>query len=165
MPQSRPPTSVLLVAFLFAAAGQLQSQAERPVCPNRALWPGRLVRVRDTTAASVIGPFVSCDSVLTLGYAPGQIDSGYAVRTALIRRMWARTTQARVGLLAGFATGAVAGGAFAAARTKICFTGSPPVYTRCHDNIVVNAAIVGAAGGLIGWVLGRGFPRWSRIFP
>lgn len=155
---------VLASAALCAPRGAT-AQAGRPICGLSSLKTGLLIRVRDTTRASVIGPFVSCDSVLTLGYAPGQIDSGYAVRTALIRRMWARSTQARVGLIAGTATGVVAGGAFAAARTKICFKGSPPVYTRCHDNILVNAAIVGAAGGLIGWVLGRGFPGWARIFP
>lgn len=158
----------LLIVFASAALCAprgVAAQATRSICALPSLKAGRLIRVRDTTQASVIGPFASCDSVLTLGYAPGQVDSGYAVRTQLIRRMWARSTQARVGLIAGAATGAVAGGAFAAARSKICFTGSPPVYTRCHDNILVNAAIVGAVGGLMGWVLGRGFPGWRKIFP
>jgi membrane protein YqaA with SNARE-associated domain len=39
------------------------------------------------------------------------------------------------------------------------------VYATCPDNIAVNAAIFGAVGGLVGWVLGRGFPRWAKIFP
>lgn len=163
---SRGSVAFLLAGFLLLTPRGIDAQAARSICSNPALRAGLLIRVRDTTAASVVGPFVSCrDTLLALAYYPGQIDSGYAVRTALIRRLWVRGTQGRGGLIVGAAAGALAGGGIAATRSKICFKGSPPVYTTCHDNIAVNAAIVGAVGGLVGWVLGRGFPHWSKIFP
>ena len=165
MLKSRTSIPVLLAALTLLARG-VAAQSARPVCPNRALRPGRLIRVRDTTQASVVGPFVSCsDTLLTLGYYPGQIDSGYAVRTVLIRRMWARDNQARIGLIAGAVAGAVAGGAFAAAKSDICFKGSPPAPARCHGNIILNAVVFGGGGGLVGMMLGHGFPRWAKIFP
>ncbi len=165
MPKSRTSIPVLLAAFTLLASG-VEAQSARPICTIRALRTGRLIRVRDTTQASVVGPFVSCsDSLLTLGYYPGQIDSGYAVRTELIRRMWARDNQARIGLIAGAVAGAVVGGAFAAAKSDICFKGSPPAPARCHGNIVINAVVFGGGGGLVGLMLGHGFPRWAKIFP
>jgi hypothetical protein len=163
---SRGSVAVLLAGFLLLTPRGIDAQDTRSICSNAALRAGLLIRVRDTTAASVVGPFVSCrDTVLTLAYYPGQIDSGYAVRTALIRRLWVRGTQGRNGLIFGGAAGALAGGGVAATRSKICFKGSPPVYATCHDNIAVNAAVFGALGSLVGWTLGRGFPRWARIFP
>lgn len=163
---SRGSVAVLLAGFLLLTPRGIDAQAAPSICSNRVLRAGRLIRVRDTTAASVVGPFVSCrDTVLTLAYYPGQIDSGYAVRTALIRRLWVRGTQGRSGLIVGGAAGALAGGGIAATRSKICFKGSPPVYATCRDNIAVNAAIFGALGGLVGWTLGRGFPHWAKIFP
>jgi hypothetical protein len=163
---SRGSVPLLLAGFLLLAPHGISAQAARSICSNTALRTGLLIRVRDTTAASVVGPFVSCrDTMLTLAYYPGQIDSGYAVRTMLIRRLWVRGTQGRSGLIFGAAAGALAGGGIAATRSKICFKGWPPVYATCHDNIAVNAAIFGAAGGLVGWVLGRGFPHWTKIFP
>ena len=163
---SRGSVAVLLAGFLLLTPRGIDAQAAPSICSNRVLRAGRLIRVRDTTAASVVGPFVSCrDTVLTLAYYPGQIDSGYAVRTALIRRLWVRGTQGRSGLIVGGAAGALAGGGIAATRSKICFKGSPPVYATCHDNIAVNAVVFGALGSLVGWTLGRGFPHWAKIFP
>lgn len=163
MPKSRTSIPVLLAALTLLASG-VEAQATRPICTIRELRTGRLIRVRDTTQASVVGPFVSCsDTLLTLGYHPGQIDSGYAVRTELIRRMWARNNQARIGLIAGAAAGAVVGGAIAAGKSEICFKGSTA--TRCHGNVVINAAVFGGGGGLLGLLLGRAFPRWAKIFP
>jgi hypothetical protein len=166
MMPSRGSVAVLLAGVLLFTPRGIGAQAARSICSNTRLRAGLLIRVRDTTAASVVGPFVSCrDTLLTLAYYPGQIDSGYAVRTALIRRLWVRGTQGRNGLIFGGAAGALAGGGVAATRSKICFKGSPPVYATCHDNIAVNAAVFGALGSLVGWTLGRGFPRWARIFP
>jgi len=163
---SRGSVPFLLAGVLLFTPRGIGAQAARSICSNTRLRTGLLIRVRDTTAASVVGPFVSCrDTMLTLAYYPGQIDSGYAVRTALIQRLWVRGTQGRSGLIFGAAAGALAGGGIAATRSKICFKGSPPVYATCPDNIAVNAAIFGAVGGLVGWVLGRGFPRWATIFP
>jgi hypothetical protein len=166
MIRSHGSVPILLAGCLLLTPRGIDAQAARSICANTALRSGLLIRVRDTTPASVVGPLVSCrDTVLTLAYYPGQIDSGYVIRTALIRRLWVRGTQGRNGLIFGAAAGALAGGGIAATRSKICFTGSPPVYATCHDNIVVNAAIFGAVGGLVGGVLGHGFPRWARIFP
>lgn len=166
MSSSRGSVASVLAGFLLLAPRGIDAQAARSICSNTALRAGLLIRVRDTTAASVVGPFVSCrDTLLTLAYYPGQIDSGYAVRTALIRRLWVRGTQGRNGLFVGGAAGALAGAGIAAIRSKTCFKGSPPVYATCHDNIAVNAAIFGALGSLVGWTLGRGFPHWAKIFP
>ena len=166
MAAARKPIAALLACFLLLTPRQIDAQGTRSICANTALRAGRLTRVRDSTPASVVGPFVSCrDSLLTLAWYPGQIDSGYSVRTTLIRRLWVRGTQARSGLIFGAAAGAVAGGGIAALRSSICFTGYPPVYSTCHDNIPRNALIFGAAGGLAGWMLGHGFPRWAKIFP
>lgn len=163
---SRGSVACLFAVFLLLTPRGIDAQAARSICSNTALRTGLLIRVRDTATASVVGPFVSCrDSVLTLAYYPGQIDSGYAVRTALIHRLWVRGTQGRSGLIVGGAAGALAGGGIAATRSKICFKGWPPVYATCHDNIAMNAAVFGALGGLVGWTLGRGFPHWAKIFP
>ncbi len=165
MPKSRTSVPVLLAALTLLPSG-VEAQSTRPICPNRALRPGRLIRVRDTTQASVVGPFVSCsDTLLTLGYYPGQIDSGYAVRTELIRRMWARDNQRRIGLIAGAIAGAVGGGVLAQSKSEICFKGSPPVAATCHGNVVINAVVFGGGGALVGLVLGRTIPRWVKIFP
>lgn len=161
----RRPFLIVCASAALCTPQGAAAQATRPICTLASLKTGRLIRVRDTTPASVVGPFVACDTVLTLGYYPGQIDSGYSVRTALVRRLWARNTQGRNGLIIGGAAGALAGGAFAATRSKVCFKGSPPVYATCHNNIPLNAALFGAIGGLAGWVLGRGLPHWAKIFP
>lgn len=162
----RNAVSFLAAGFSLLVASHIAAQGTQPVCAIRGLKLGRLIRVRDTTPASVVGPFQRCDdTVLTLGYYPGQADSGYTVNTHLIRRIWGRGTQSRTGLIAGTAVGALAGGGIAATRSKICFTGSPPVYARCHDNIALNAALFGALGGVVGLMLGHGFPRWAKIFP
>jgi len=79
--------------------------------------------------------------------------------------MWVRSSQARNGLIFGAAAGALAGGGIAATTSKICFRSSDGSYTTCHNNILLNGLIFGAAGGLAGWVLGRGFPSWLKIFP
>jgi hypothetical protein len=166
MPKLRASLPVLLASLALLTTRGAEAQATRPICTLRALRTGRLIRVRDTTPVSVVGPFESCsDSLLTLGRYRGQTDSGYAVRTALIRRMWAHDNQARIGLIAGAVAGAVVGGAFAAAKSDICFKGSPPAPARCHGNIVINAVVFGGGGGLVGLMLGHGFPRWAKIFP
>lgn len=166
MAARREPIAALFACFLLFTPRQIDAQGTGAICSSTALRAGRLTRVHDSSAASVVGPFASCrDSLLKLAYYPGQIDSGYSVRTALIRRVWVRGTQARNGLIFGAAAGALAGGGIAAMRSRICTSGFPPVYTTCHGNIPLNALLVGAAGGLAGWILGSGFPRWAKIYP
>jgi hypothetical protein len=92
-------------------------------------------------------------------------DSSRSVRAELVRRMWARDNQHRVGLIAGAIAGAVAGGVVAQSKSEICFKGSPPVAATCHGNVVVDAFVFGGGGALLGLVLGRSIPRWARIFP
>lgn len=158
--------SILLLSTRGGAA-----QGSASICARRELWSGRLLRVRaqpmsDTTRGSVVGPLRQCaDTLLVLGTYPGQEDSMYPVRTTMIRQLWVRGNSGTLGLMTGAASGAAMVGGIAAIRSKICFVGSPPVYTRCHGDIALNVVIGAAAGGLAGWVLGRGFSHWERIVP
>jgi hypothetical protein len=70
-----------------------------------------------------------------------------------------------LGFIAGASAGAAAGAGLGATRSQVCFRGTPPVFSHCHGDITADALIGGAVGGLLGWVLGRGFPHWSRILP
>jgi len=164
MPNLRTSLPLLLAAVALVTVRDATAQSSRPLCTVRELRTGRLIRVEDTTRASVVGPFVSCsDTLLTVGI--GHSDSSRAVRTELVRRMWARDNQRRIGLIAGVIAGAVAGGVVAQSKSEICFKGSPPVATTCHSNTVINAFVFGGGGALVGLVLGRAIPRWARIFP
>jgi hypothetical protein len=164
MPDLRTSLPLLLAGVALLTARNAAAQSSRPLCTVRELRTGRLIRVEDTTRASVVGPFVSCsDTLLTLGFVNG--DSSRSVRAELVRRMWARDNQHRVGLIAGAIAGAVAGGVVAQSKSEICFKGSPPVAATCHGNVVVDAFVFGGGGALLGLVLGRSIPRWARIFP
>jgi hypothetical protein len=164
MPDLHTSLPLLLAGVALLSARDAAAQSSRPLCTVRELRTGRLIRVEDTTRASVVGPFVSCsDTLLTLGFVHG--DSSRSVRAELVRRMWARDNQQRVGLIAGAIAGAVAGGVVAQSKSEICFKGSPPVASTCHSNVVINAFVFGGGGALFGLVLGRSIPRWARIFP
>jgi len=164
MPNLRISLPLLLAGVALLSVRDAMAQSSRPLCTVRELRTGRLIRVEDTTRASVVGPFVGCsDTLLTLGI--GHSDSSRTVRTELVRRMWARDNQRRIGLIAGAVAGAVAGGVVAQSKSEICFKGSPPVATTCHSNTVINAFVFGGGGALLGLVLGRSIPRWARIFP
>ena len=161
-----------LLAFLIFAPGH-SSAAQQPAsaCGWPALTPGRLVRAQapaplDTSHASVFGPFVSCTSgQIVLGAYPGQEDTAYSVRIAWIRRLWVRDNARKPGLIVGAAAGAVTFGTVAALRSDVCYDAATGVPTRCGGPWFRDAIIGAAAGGLIGWVLGSGFPRWRKIFP
>jgi hypothetical protein len=164
MPDFRKFLPLVLAGVALLSARSAAAQSTRPLCTVRELRTGRLIRVEDTTRASVVGPFVSCsDTVLTLGL--GHSDSSRSVRTELVQRMWARDNQRRIGLIAGALAGAVAGGVVAQSKSEICFTGSPPVASTCHSNTVINVFVFGGGGALVGLVLGRAIPRWAKIFP
>lgn len=155
---------LLLAGVALLTVRDATAQSSRPLCTVRELRTGRLIRVEDTTRASVVGPFVGCsDTLLMLGIAHS--DSSRTVRTELVRRMWARDNHSRIGLIAGAIAGAVAGGVVAQSKSEICFKGSPPVATTCHSSTVINAFVFGGGGALVGLVLGRAIPRWARIFP
>lgn len=164
MPDLRTTLPLVLAGVALLTARAAAAQSSRPLCTVRELRTGRLIRVADTTRASVVGPFVSCsDTLLTLGF--GHSDSSRSVRTELIQRMWARDNQRRIGLIAGAIAGAVAGGVVAQGKSEICFKGSPPVAATCHGNVVINAVVFGGGGAIVGLVLGRTIPRWAKIFP
>ncbi|HET9709779.1 MAG TPA: hypothetical protein VFP39_15875 [Gemmatimonadales bacterium] len=164
MPHVRTSLPLLLAGLALFPTRDAAAQSSRPLCTVRELRTGRLIRVEDTTRASVVGPFVGCsDTLLMLGI--GHSDSSRSVPTDLVRRMWARDNQRRIGLIAGTLAGAVAGGVVAQSKSEICFKGSPPVAATCHGNLVVNAVVFGGGGALLGLVLGRSIPRWARIFP
>jgi hypothetical protein len=164
MPDFRKFLPLVLTSVALLTARSAAAQSTRPLCTVRELRTGRLIRVEDTTRASVVGPFVSCsDTLLTLGL--GHSDSSRSVPTELVRRMWARDNQRRIGLIAGALAGAVAGGVVAQSKSEICFTGSPPVASTCHSNTVINVFVFGGGGALVGLVLGRSIPRWAKIFP
>src|SRR5512135_645472 len=116
-------------------------------------WPGFPTRAR------------CADGYLVLGLYPGQDDPEYRLPTHTIHRMWARGNARVVGFFTGAVVGAAAGGGLAAVRSDVCFRGTPPAYSTCHGNIAADAFIGGAVGGLLGWVLGRGLPHWTRIIP
>ena len=161
-----------LLAFLIFAPSQ-GSAAQQPgsACGWPALTPGRLVRAQapaplDTSHASVFGPFVRCTSEqIVLGAYPGQEDTAYSVRIAWIRRLWVRDNARKPGLIVGAAAGAVTFGTVAALRSDVCYDPATGVPSRCGGPWFRDAIIGAAVGGLIGWVLGSGFPHWRRIFP
>lgn len=141
------------------------------MCGNSTLRAGLVLRVRsytplDTTRGSVVGPMVRCaGGYLVLGLYPGQDDPELQVPTHAIHRLWVRDNARVIGGIAGAIFGAASGGAIAAVRTNLCYRYNPPASYHCHGDIVAGALIGCAVGGLAGWVLGRGFPHWSRIFP
>jgi hypothetical protein len=162
----------MLSALTILVAPPAAAQTSDFVCRHAELRTGLLVRVRaftpiDTIRGSVVGPMISCaDGYLVLGLYPGQDDPEYRVPTHIVHRLWVRGNAGLVGLFAGIVLGAGSGGAIAAARTNVCSpSGSPPVSSTCHGDILADALIGGAAGGVVGWVLGRGFPHWHRIIP
>jgi len=162
------PTLALLT---FASAKDSTAQQGVSLCPGLALTPGRLLRVEapaplDTSHASVVGPLVRCtNEQIVLGAYPGQEDSAYVVRTRWLRRLWVRDDARRPGLIAGSVAGAVTFGSLAALRSELCTRGQPPVSTTCSGPWFRDAVIGAAVGGLVGWVLGSGLPRWRRIWP
>jgi hypothetical protein len=161
-----------LLAILVFTSGH-DSAAQQPAfsCGRPALTPGRLVRAQapaplDTGHASVIGPFVRCTSdLIVLGVYPGQEDTAYTVRIRWIRRLWVRDDARKPGLIAGSVAGAVTFGTVAAFRTNVCYDPATGVSTRCGGPWFRDAVVGAAVGGLVGWVLGSGFPHWRRIFP
>lgn len=161
----------LLPALVVLLTGSASAQRVDFVCSNPSLHAGLVLRVRtftpeDSTRGAVVGPMVRCaDGLLVLGLYPGQDDPEYGVPTAAVHRLWVRDNAGSVGLLAGTILGAVSGGALAAVHTNICFRGNPPASATCHGDIAADALIGGAVGGLLGWVLGQGFPHWKRIIP
>lgn len=160
-----------LPALVVLLTGSASAQRVDFVCNNPSLHAGLVLRVRtftpeDSTRGAVVGPMVRCgDGLLVLGLYPGQDDPEYGVPTAAVHRLWVRDNAGSVGLLAGTILGAVSGGALAAVHTNICFRGNPPASATCHGDIAADALIGGAVGGLLGWVLGQGFPHWKRIIP
>ena len=161
----------LLPALVLLLNGSASAQRVDFVCGNPRLHPGLVLRVsvftpEGSVPGSVVGPMVRCaDGYLVLGLYPGQDDPEYRVPTHTIHRMWARGNARVVGFFTGAVVGAAAGGGLAAVRSDVCFRGTPPAYSTCHGNIAADAFIGGAVGGLLGWVLGRGLPHWSRILP
>lgn len=161
-----------LLAFLILTSGHdSAAQQVASSCRWPALTPGRLVRAQapaplDTGHASVVGPFVRCTSdLIVLGAYAGQEDTAYAVRIGWIRRLWVRDDARKSGLIAGSVAGAVTFGAVAAFRTNVCYDPATGVSTRCGGPWFRDAIVGAAVGGLVGWVLGSGFPHWRRIFP
>jgi len=103
--------------------------------------------------------------VIVLGAYAGQEDTAYAVRIGWIRRLWVRDDARKSGLIAGSVAGAVTFGTVAAFRTNVCSDPATGVSTRCGGPWFRDAIVGAAVGGLVGWVLGSGFPHWHRIFP
>lgn len=161
----------LLCALLLLSARDGRGQAPGNVCSSPEIHAGLVLRVRssaspDSGRGSVIGPMVRCtNGFLVLGLYPGQDDPEYRVPTATIQRLWARDNAGPLGFLVGTAVGAAAGAGIAAVKSDLCYRGTPPVPSTCHRVVVSDALVGGVVGGFLGWVLGRGFPHWSRIFP
>lgn len=119
----------------------------------------------DTTRGSVVGPLKWCgEGVLVLGVYPGQEIPDLQIPAAAIQRLWVRGTQGIPGLVGGAVVGGISGGALASVKTRVCSVGSPPVTSTCRGDVFVSSAIGAGIGGLVGWVLGRGLPRWARVF-
>jgi hypothetical protein len=171
MSSRQVPLPGLLLVLMLPCARDARAQAPDRVCSSPEIRAGLVLRVRssapsDTTRGSVIGPLVRCTGgYLVLGRYPGQDDPELQVPTHSIHRLWVRDNARVIGGIAGTIFGAASGGAIAAVRTNICYRANPPASYHCHGDIVAGALIGGAVGGLAGWVLGRGFPHWSRIFP
>ena len=164
-------TSVMLAVLVFTPGHGSAAQQAVSSCGWPALTPGRIVRAQapaplDTGHASIIGPFVRCTSdLIVLGAYPGQEDTAYSVRVRWIRRLWVRDNARKPGFILGAVTGALTFGTVAALRSDVCYDPATGVATRCGGPWLRDAVIGGAVGGLVGWVLGSGFPRWRSIFP
>ena len=160
-----------LPALVVLLTGSASAQRVDFVCSNPRLHPGLVLRVgvftpEGSVPGNVVGPMVRCtDGFLVLGLYPGQDDPEYRVATASIRRVWVRNHAGPLGLLVGAAAGAASGAGIAAVRSDLCYRGAPPVASPCHHDVVSYALVGGVVGGLLGYVLGRGFPHWNRIFP
>lgn len=175
---------VPLCAVLEACcAVSLNAQAVDSATGRAAGWvcaaakPGMLVRVRAvpvigdrtvserlewaTKRGSQVGPVIRCDDrEIVLGPSLSQEAPQYIVPRPSVQGVWVRRDAGREGLALGALFGAAAGGGFAAAKSHLC-----PGIGPCHGNIPVGIATGAAVGGLIGWVLGQGFPHWKRVYP
>jgi hypothetical protein len=168
---------VLLSTLVLFAHTRLPAQSQtgpfqRDICTLTALRSDRVVRVRfvpegiDQYWESVVGPLQECtrDS-LVLGPYPGQPTPRYSVPKPAINRVWVRSNWRVGGLVAGAAFGAGAGAGIASIKSNLCVqpVGRSPL--PCPGHVARNALIGAAVGGIIGWVLGQGLPRWARVFP
>jgi len=161
-----PPLSQAQSGKRASSDSILAAQQAVSRCPVVGLTPGRLLRAEapaplDTGHTSVVGPLLRCASdQIVLGAYLGQEDTAYVVRIRWLRRLWVRDNARRPGLIAGSATGAVTFGVFGALRSNVCGN-----QATCSGPWFRDAIIGAAVGGLVGWVLGSGQPRWRQILP
>lgn len=165
-------SSLALVAYTRLAAQSQAGPSARDLCTLTALRSDRVVRVRFVPQGSaqywesVVGPLQECtrDS-LVLGPYPGQPAPRYTVPKSAISRVWVRSNWRVGGLMAGAAFGAGTGAGIASIKSNLCVEAVGPSPLPCPGHVARNALIGAAVGGIIGWVLGQGLPRWARVYP
>ena len=157
----------LILAALRAVPAPAQAmdsggvRADIPLC--RRVRLGMLARVNAGSRSRVVGPVLRCDEQ-TLALGPYLDSTQTLVPIAAVRHVWVRARAGGAGFLLGAGLGGGLGVLFTAVRSRVCSTPSTTA-VNCGGNVLVGAGAGLAIGGLVGWVLGRGFPRWQRIYP
>ena len=161
-------TVIVLAAATRAVAAQVPAPGDTAARVNAIalalarVKPRTPVRVRLVNRAQRAGPIVSSDAAsLVVGPYMGYGDAETTIPLATIDTLWVRGTMAKRGLLYGGAIGLLAGAASGNLDANLC----PGSHSGCPGDRIVAGVVGGAAGALVGWVIGSSLPHWTVRFP
>ena len=152
--------SRVFVAFSVALAVGVTTaaaQAPPPVLPQ--IEPGKYVRARLAPDRTVSGQFVPVgDGRLGIRLDAGVTDT---LRLADLGELSVRGRHTKAGAILGGIAGAGFGTFVAIVVNALCETDD----CRGARPYVIAIPVFGAAGALVGAVVGTAFPKWKRVYP
>ena len=162
IPTCRVLSGVLVAAAVTGCAGSqpVPSTFE----PLTELHEGQRVRVLAPPAERREGEVRAVDpasSVLSVGFAPGEVGNDPAVREvdfSSIQSAWTHRSSVWSGFGWGAAGGALLGGLFGAAASSICDENCTAEY------VAVYGLLGAAAGAIVGTVVGAAISGWKHVF-
>jgi len=120
---------------------------------------GKYVRARLDPNRTISGHFVPVgDGRLGIRHDAGVIDT---LRLAQLRELSVRGRHTKAGAILGGIAGAGFGTFVAIVVNALCETDD----CRGARPYLIAIPVFGAAGGLVGAVVGTAFPRWKRVYP
>lgn len=166
------PASLAMLALTAAAAHTAAAQDPAPIdtaarvnaiaLALARVKPRTPVRVRLVNRSQRAGPVVSSDAgSLVVGPYMGYADADTTIPLAAIDTLWVRGTLAKRGVMYGAAIGLLAGAASGNLDANLC----GGARSGCPGDRIVAGVVGGAAGALVGWVIGSSLPHWAVRFP
>lgn len=152
--------SRILVAFSVAlAVGGTTAAAQDQPPVLLQIEPGKYVRARLAPDRTVSGHFVPVgDGRLGIRLDAGVTDT---LRLADLRELSVRGRHTKAGAILGGIAGAGFGTFVAIVVNALCETDD----CRGARPYVIAIPVFGAAGALVGAVVGTAFPKWKRVYP